>query len=117
MSTTVVLLAFDKDGAIIAWIGESQLYHIRRGQILFITEDHSLINELAKQDKDVSNIRRNIITQSLSEKGDAQFSFQSIGSSDIQKGDYFFLYTDGVLENITDEKINRIFSLSSLAQI
>lgn len=117
MSTTAVLLAFDDDGATIAWMGDSRLYHIRKGQILFVTEDHSLINELARQGNDVSGISRNIITQALNGKGDGRFSFHAISKQQLQAGDHFFLCTDGVLENITDEKINRIFSLPSLEQI
>ncbi len=113
MATTVVLIAFDSDGAIIAWIGDSRLYHIRKGQILFMTEDHSLINELAKQGKDVSDIKQNIITKSVSANGKTGFSCQILHKSEIQQGDFFFLCTDGVLENITNEKINRIFSLDS----
>lgn len=106
MATTIVLIAFDKDSAIVAWLGDSRLYHIRNGQTLFVTEDHSLVNELRKQGKtdeeQLKNIR-NYITKSLSAKTETNFSFHGIKTAEIQKCDYFFLCTDGVLENITDE--------------
>ncbi len=106
MATTVALTAFDKTGAIIAWLGDSRLYQIRNGQILFVTDDHSLVNELRKQgntdEEKLKNIR-NYITKSLSTKTEIEFSFQGIQSTQIQKGDFFFLCSDGVLENITNE--------------
>ncbi|MCX6198464.1 MAG: protein phosphatase 2C domain-containing protein [Bacteroidetes bacterium] len=106
MATTLVLIAFDSIGANIAWLGDSRLYHIRNGQILFVTEDHSLVNDLRKQgetnESKLTGIR-NFITNSLSANNKGNFSFYRINNTGIQKGDYFFLCTDGVLENITDE--------------
>ncbi|MBL7777821.1 MAG: serine/threonine-protein phosphatase [Chitinophagales bacterium] len=110
MATTVVLIAFDKDGAIIAWLGDSRLYHIRPdisgAEILFITEDHSLINDLRKQghtdEQQLKNVR-NYITKALSSKKYDGFSLHRIAESHIGGGDCFFLCTDGVLENITNE--------------
>lgn len=106
MATTVVLIAFDKDGAIVAWLGDSRLYHIRNEEILFVTEDHSLVNELRKQgntdEEKLKNIR-NYITKSLNASGQHELSFQGISKTEMKQGDYFFLCSDGVLENITNE--------------
>lgn len=106
MSTTVVLIAFDKVGAITGWLGDSRLYHIRKNEILFITDDHSLINELRKQgETDVAKLKniRNFITKSVSTNTKHEFSCATFWESEIQKGDFFFLCSDGVLENITNE--------------
>lgn len=107
MATTIVLIAFDENGVIVAWLGDSRLYHVRGGKILFATDDHSLKNEMAKDGKDVSAISRNIITKALSAKTDCDFSYHGIGKEELQQGDYFFLCTDGVLENISDEILCR----------
>jgi serine/threonine protein phosphatase PrpC len=107
MATTVVLIAFDKVGASIAWLGDSRLYHIRNGEILFVTEDHSLVKELAKKGEDVSGIKKNIITKSLNAKTESEFSTKTIFQNKIHKNDFFFLCTDGVLENITEEILCR----------
>ncbi len=113
MATTVVLAAFDLNGASLAWLGDSRLYHIREGQILFVTEDHSLVNNLLKQghtnEEELKNIR-NFITNSLSAKNRGNFSIHKISGQEIRQSDFFFLCTDGVLENITPEKIKNIFS-------
>ncbi len=106
MATTVVQIAFNSSGASIAWLGDSRLYHIRKGQILFVTQDHSLVNDLRKQgETDESKLAgiRNFITNSLSANNKGIFSSHTITQSEIQKDDFFFLCTDGVLENLTNE--------------
>ena len=97
MGTTLTFLQFHTQGATIAHIGDSRVYHIRNGNILFCTDDHSLINEMRKKGMDdLENVQSNIITraiqgQSVREvKADVQFI------SDIQTGDYFLLCSDGV---------------------
>ena len=127
MSTTVVLVAIDQSGATVGWMGDSRFYHVRHTQILFVTEDHSLLNELRKQgnkqEDELGNIRH-IITRSLSAKNNEPLATHRIAAKDIQPGDYFFLCTDGVLENITakflcttlvaedtlDEKADKLFA-------
>src|SRR5690606_16489553 len=46
MATTLTLLKFLSGKAVIAHIGDSRVYHIRNGEILFQTTDHSFVNEL-----------------------------------------------------------------------
>ena len=48
MATTLTYLHLSPEGAIIAWAGDSRVYHIRDGKILFKTEDHSLVNQLVQ---------------------------------------------------------------------
>jgi len=103
MATTVALVTFNGAGANVAWLGDSRLYHIRKKEILFVTEDHSLINELAKQGRDVAGIQRNFITKSLSSKTSGEFSLHRIDAALIEKSDFFFVCTDGVLENVSNE--------------
>jgi|LakMenEpi03Aug12_release.lakeMendotaPanAssembly.Ray.scaffolds.fasta_scaffold445863_2 serine/threonine protein phosphatase PrpC len=114
MCTTVVLMAFDADGAIVGWMGDSRLYHVRPdtsgGEILFVTEDDSLINQLKKKGEDVSQVSRNIITKCLSLNRNDTLNFQGIAKNDIKSGDYFFLCTDGVLENVTDDILSDVLS-------
>jgi protein phosphatase len=110
MSTTMVLIAFDADGAIVGWMGDSRLYHVRNGKVFFVTEDDSLINQLQKKGEDVSLVSRNIITKSLSANRNGELTFHGIAKNDIQLGDYFFLCTDGVLENLNDEILIKLLN-------
>ncbi len=108
MATTIVLIAFDEAGAIVGWLGDSRLYHIRNGEILFASEDHSLVNDLRKQgntDEAQLKTMRNFITKCVSGTAQYQLSLHRFAITEIQQGDYFFLCTDGVLENVTNEML------------
>ncbi len=107
MATTMTLLYLHKAGATVAHIGDSRVYHIRNGQVIWRTEDHSYVNDLLKAgvltpDQAKHHPKRNIITRAL-QGGDksVQATVQMI--NDLRAGDYFFLCTDGVLERVSDE--------------
>ena len=108
MSTTIVLIAFDNEGVIIAWLGDSRAYHISDGNIQFVTTDHSLANELKNQEQidenEIKNIK-NFITKSLNAQCAHLFSLHKIPKEKICEGDFFMLCTDGALENISEEII------------
>lgn len=113
MSTTIVLLVWTKSGVSIAWLGDSRLYHIRDKEIRFVTEDHSLLNELKQQEKDIDidTLKiRNYITKSLQTNKLHAASYHEIPISEMQADDYFFICTDGVLENLTQLQIETFFT-------
>jgi protein phosphatase len=113
MATTIVFLYLRKNDAIIGWVGDSRAYHIRNGQILFQTDDHSLVNELIKQgkltpEKARVDVRRNIVTRVIGNfKVPLVPDYKII--NDIQSGDFFFLCSDGILENIDEDFIKTHF--------
>ena len=51
MGTTTSALLIAGDRGFIAHVGDSRIYLVRRGQVVQLTEDHSLINELVKRGK------------------------------------------------------------------
>lgn len=123
MGTTLALLKLHNNGATIAHIGDSRVYHIRPGateegtEILFMTEDHSLVNSLVKagemtKEEARHSRQRNIITRAM-QPGDNRAEPDISLIRDIQPGDYFYLCSDGMLEQ--DEMddgsaLKRIFS-------
>jgi protein phosphatase len=116
MATTFTLLYLHSAGATVAHIGDSRVYHLRDGKIIWRTQDHSMVNELLKAGVITPrearvHPQRNVIDRAIqgSEKpvkADVQIL------NDIQEGDYFFLCTDGVLEQITDEVLASVLSQS-----
>lgn len=106
MSTTLTLLYLDEKtaSAVVAWAGDSRVYHIREGQILYETRDHSLVNELLKRgeitaEEALSHPQRNMILRAVSgadnpTRADVHYI------TDIQAGDYFVLVSDGILESV-----------------
>jgi PPM family protein phosphatase len=116
MSTTVVLATFDDEGVIILWLGDSRCYHIRNGVILFETKDHTLLNEIQNPSNDgeidLKSVR-NFVTKTMSAKCNFQLSKHCIKVSEIKNGDFLFLCTDGVMENLNNEKIAELFLAAS----
>ncbi len=111
MSTTLTLLSLNKLGATAAWIGDSRIYHIRNGSVAWKSRDHSFVNELVAagaitEEDAIDHPKRNIITRSLNASSDDQAAVKIL--DDIRQGDYFFMCTDGVLENISDADLAKI---------
>ena len=113
MGTTLTLLQLHDNGATVAHVGDSRVYQYRDGQIVFQTQDHSLVNDLLKagiidEEQAKDHPKKNVISRAIqggsvkSTKADVQ------QIDDIQSGDYFFLCTDGILENLSDFEIGQI---------
>ncbi|MBD5355437.1 MAG: serine/threonine-protein phosphatase [Bacteroides sp.] len=124
MGTTMTFLKLHNDGVTIAHIGDSRVYHIRPGKtgqdtkILFVTEDHSLVNdlikigELTREEARLSN-QKNIITKAMQPKMNSRPKADIYHTTDIQPGDYFYMCSDGMLEQFdmeSGESIRNIFS-------
>lgn len=123
MGTTLAMVVFHRHGVMVAHIGDSRVYHIRAGKsenettILFQTEDHSLLNSLVKAgeislEEAKQSVKKNIITRAMQPNADRpEADITEI--SDIQAGDWFYICSDGMLEQEEMEDgsaIKRIFS-------
>ncbi len=106
MATTLTLLYVEDKGAWMAHLGDSRIYHIRNGRVLFRTSDHKWVNELVQsgvitEDQAAVHPKRNVISKVLSaDRDDAPEIYHT---ADVQPGDFFFMCTDGVLEHVYDE--------------
>lgn len=121
MGTTLTLLKLHDRGCTIAHIGDSRVYHIRPGQgvddtqILFQTEDHSLVNDLVKigeltrEEAKVSR-QKNVITRAMQPCMERRSRADLYHTHDIRPGDWFMLCSDGILEQLEEENIRYIFS-------
>jgi serine/threonine protein phosphatase PrpC len=105
-STTLTLLVLKDGKAYTAWCGDSKIYHIRDGNVLYRSKDHSLVNELITQgiiteDQALTHPQRNVITRSLSmNTKNSDIDFKVL--NDVRKGDWLLLCTDGLLEQFTE---------------
>lgn len=124
MGTTMTALVLHSGGATIAHMGDSRVYHIRPGKeredtrIMFQTRDHSLVNDLIAikeitPEMAKTHPRRNVITRALQPHSSPRQHPDIKSTSDIKPGDYFFLCSDGMLEQMDDSIIRFIFSDSA----
>ena len=118
MGTTMTLLKFHSNGVTIAHIGDSRVYQIRPGEgIVFVTRDHSLVNDLLKTgeltpEEAINYKHKNVITRAMQPCLERRYNADIYNTDDIQAGDYFYLCSDGMLEETSDENIVNIFSLN-----
>lgn len=108
--TTMTFLKFHSGGATVAHIGDSRVYHIRPGadgndtEILFQTSDHSLYNEMMKigelsPEQIKASVKKNIITRAMQPGIGSRCKADIAHIDDIRAGDYFYLCSDGMLED------------------
>lgn len=105
MATTLTLLLLLDNRAVIAHLGDSRIYQLRDGKIIYQTHDHKWVNELIAsgvitEEQAREHPKKNVITRVLSASRPDQADFKII--DDLRVGDYFFLCTDGVLERLYD---------------
>ena len=121
MATTLVFLCFHEKGVTMAHMGDSRIYQIRLNVgIIYKSNDHSLVNALVKSgeltpQEAINHKHSNYITRCVCYV-DPQSSVPSadlLQSQDILPGDYFFLCTDGVYSQISDEELLMIIRSSS----
>lgn len=105
MATTLTFLFLLENQIAIAHMGDSRIFQIREGKIIFQTRDHKLVNELVEsgvitEEQAREHPKKNVITRVIQASRQNQADFKLI--DDIEPGDYFFLCTDGVLERLYD---------------
>lgn len=106
MATTLTLLQICESGVAVAHLGDSRIYQVRKGKVIFQTKDHKWVNELVEsgvitEEQARSHPKRNVITKVISAARNDQPDFRLI--QDVKAGDYFFMCTDGVLEQLYNE--------------
>ncbi len=101
MGTTIACLALAGDYALLAHVGDSRIYRMREGEVVALTRDHSLLNQLAGTGIGASQSLRlsSIITQALGQGNDVK---PDLRVQEVLAGDQFLLCSDG-LSDVLDE--------------
>jgi serine/threonine protein phosphatase PrpC len=97
MGTTIAGALIKGKDAWVFWLGDVRIYHIRENQVLFQSEDHSLINEIRKESvlsaKDIARYG-NIVTKSIS--GNILSEELPVVHLELESNDNLILCTDGL---------------------
>lgn len=116
MGTTLTFLCFHAGGYLAAHVGDSRIYHLRPSNItsfVYRSKDHSETAEMVEKGilkpvEALSYIGRNVLNRALMPGN--RYEPTLFESDDVQAGDIFFLCSDGVTENLTDEMMRFIFA-------
>ena len=122
--TTLTCVYFCSKGVWCFHIGDSRIYHIRPQDykpeqhsygLMFQSQDHSLVNSLLKAGELTEQEARtypykNVITRALQARGEARDKADYRLEEDVRQGDFFFLCSDGVLEQLSNEELCSILA-------
>jgi serine/threonine protein phosphatase PrpC len=117
MGTTVVGVLIRANEVIVASVGDSRAYHIRRGAISQITCDHTLVQKLVdagqiSPQEALTHPQSHILTRCLGstlEFGIDLKHFQIRAKSQInQDQDYLLLCSDGLYSVVSDEEMGAV---------
>ena len=116
MGTTLTLLYLHRGGVTAAHIGDSRIYHLRPGEkLLYVSRDHSLVYDLY-QSGEISfgemktSKQKNVITRAVQPGEDNRVKPDIIHITDIKPGDYFYMCSDGMLEQMEDDELFKLLS-------
>ena len=120
MGTTMTMLCLHRGGALAAHIGDSRIYHLRpaTGEVLYRSTDHSLVQQLydlgeISYNDMARSMRRNIILKAMQPFQEHRTPATLVHITDIRPGDYFYLCSDGMLEDMEDDEMLSILRADS----
>ena len=112
MGTTIVASSFPKEGeaALIGHVGDARAYLFRRGELLQITEDHSLLNEhLKAHSLSPAEVKafphKNVILRALGMKPAVEVDVTRV---DMEVMDLLVLCSDGLSGMVPDARMSEI---------
>lgn len=116
MGTTLTLIYIGSEGIIAAHMGDSRIYHVRPGVgILYQSRDHSLAFDLFQAGEisyeEMLNFgQKNVITRAMTPGEDNRMRPDITHITDIQSGDYFYMCSDGMLEQMSNDELVALLS-------
>lgn len=110
MGTTISLCYVFKNHIFIGHVGDSRIYKIENDNIIQITEDHSLVNELIKKgqitkEEAKNHPQKNMITRAVGTSFDIEVDILEIK---YKNDDKVILCTDGLFNMVYEDQIMTI---------
>ena len=114
-TTCTVLVIRDREGYV-AHVGDSRAYLLRSGNLIQLTEDHSLVGEMVRQgiltDEDArTHPRRNVITRSIGTHDDLSVDAPS-APLPLLDGDVFMICSDGLTSLVAERDLKSVLELN-----
>ncbi len=112
MGTTLTAVYVGEHEISIAHVGDSRAYCLRDGELLRLTDDHSLVDELMRQgrltpEEAVEHPQRSVITRALGPESTVEVDTRSFHA---RPGDVYLLCSDGLTTMLSEERILELLS-------
>ena len=114
MGTTLTTLMLLKSHVIVGQVGDSRAYLWRRGKLVQITHDQSLVNQLLESGQITPEQAKlfehsNVILQALGVQEDVEVV---LSTETVRRDDRLLLCSDGLVGVVADEEIQEVLSTS-----
>jgi PPM family protein phosphatase len=116
MGTTLCALALviidDHERLAVVNVGDSRVYVLQDGALIQVSEDHSLVESMVRQGTITSeqakvHPQRNILTRALGIDGEVGVDSWEVAPF---SGDRYLLCSDGLFNEVTDDRIGEVLS-------
>ena len=107
MGTTITAVYVGEQDVAIAHVGDSRAYVLRDGELLRLTDDHSLVDELIRQGKLTpeeaeEHPQRSVITRALGPEASVEVDVRSFRA---RPGDVYLLCSDGLTTMLGEQEL------------
>src|SRR5471032_2691446 len=107
MGTTLTAVYVGEEEVAIAHVGDSRAYCLRDRQLIRLTDDHSLVDELLRQgrltpEEAVEHPQRSVITRALGIEGRVEVDTRSFRGL---SGDIYLLCSDGLTTMVPEARV------------
>ena len=116
--TTLSALVIAHKWAIICHVGDSRIYRLRDGELVQLTVDDTLVQEMVREgDMELEEAKtspyRHVLTQALG----GGFDLVHTRIEPVRHGDTYLLSTDGLHDLVSHERIKELLGSSKVASI
>ncbi len=110
MGTTLTAMYVGAEDVSIAHVGDSRAYCLRGAELMRLTDDHSLVDELMRQgrltpEEAEEHPQRSVITRALGPEGTVEVDTRSFRA---RAGDVYLLCSDGLTTMVSEEELARL---------
>ena len=117
MGTTVVAVLLSSTGGVIGHIGDSRAYKFKDGVMTQLTEDHTLVNELVKNNQ-ISEAeasmhpRRNVIMRALGTDAEVEVDLYPVA---LEEKELLLVCSDGLSSYVPQEQMTLVLGMAGLS--
>lgn len=111
MATTLAVVMQHGQSAIVAWVGDSRIYLLRRDTLTQLSRDHSVVEDKVRhgeltRDEAEHHPLSNLITSSIG--GKPRIPHLGLKTVQLEKGDALLLVSDGVSGVLSPEQLKTL---------
>jgi len=115
MGTTLTVAVIHDGSIVVAHVGDSSLYLFKEDQLIKVTQDHTLAQQMfsdgvLKSEDMRSNVYNHVLTRAVGVESQVELD---IYQEEIQTGDWVLMCTDGLTDLLEDDAIRELIKAAN----